>query len=327
MENQPMAYWHNLSWAVRQSTLNEDGTITAGRIERMEDLAFNYELDKAVVKTKSVQEVQYDLFGNLVKKGNGKKAKVTTVKKQYIEATFKSQNITFKTDYMVDTGTLDILNKIEEIREMIGYSAPLVLGREYYATDPETGETYLAVWPRIWGLFEMQLTKVQVSSTELDEIGRLMKATVKFTLTQTKNAASIAASMTSASDGTKLILQNWVKNGYTYTAVPIPEGEKEKKAYNKQNPKKQGWYELVDGEYVLSSDKKVQSGKTYYTRQINHEMIPDQFWSALSCSPDPNVKALMAQKQADEKKAAKDAKAALKAQVKELNKQIKEGKL
>lgn len=321
MEEQPMAYWHNLSWAVRQRTLNEDGTITPGRIERMEDLAFNYELDKATVKTKSVQEVQYDLFGNLVKKGNGKKAKVTTVKKQYIEATFKNQNITFKTEYQVDTGTLDILSKIEEIREMIGYSAPLVLGREYYATDPETGETYLAAWPRIWGLFEMQLTKVQVSGTEMDELGRLLKAAVKFTLNQTTNKASIAASMTSASDATKLLLQNWVKNGYTYTQVDPSTITK------KSNPKKSGWYELVDGEYVLSKDKKAVNGKAYYTRQINKEMIPDQYWSALTCSPDPNVKALVAQKQADEKRATKEAKAALKQQVKDLNAKIKKGEL
>lgn len=42
----------------------------------------------------------------------------------------------------------------------------------------------------------------------------------------------------------------------TYTAVKSPSG----------NPKDNGYYELVDGEYVLTSDTNVQSSKTYYTK-------------------------------------------------------------
>jgi len=319
MEEQPMAYWHDLSWSVRQRQVNEDGSITAGRIERMDKLAFEYVLAKATVKTKPVQEIQRDLFGNIVTKGKKGKEKVQTIKKQYIEAELKEQNVTFQTEYQVATGTLDILNKIDEIKNMIGYSAPLVLGREYYATDPKTGQIYLACYPRIWGIFEMQLTKVQVSDTELDELGRLTKATVKFTLSQTTNKAAIKASITSPGDATLLLLQNWVKNGFIYTEVDSSTFTK------KTNPKKSKWFELIDGEYVETEDKKVNPSKTYYARTVNEEVIPDGYWSAFALSPDPTVKAMIKQRKDTEKAAKKEAQKALKDEVKRLNEILKKG--
>ena len=47
---------------------------------------------------------------------------------------------------------------------------------------------------------------------------------------------------------------------YTYTPV-TPEGT--------ENPSEEGWYELVSGEYVLSTDTTVDAEKTYYTRDTN----------------------------------------------------------
>ncbi len=44
----------------------------------------------------------------------------------------------------------------------------------------------------------------------------------------------------------------------TYTAVESPTG----------NPAQQGWYELVNGEYVLTEDTTVTSGKTYYVASV-----------------------------------------------------------
>ena len=44
----------------------------------------------------------------------------------------------------------------------------------------------------------------------------------------------------------------------TYTAVENPTG----------NPAGQGWYELVDGEYALTEDTTVTSGKTYYVASV-----------------------------------------------------------
>lgn len=44
----------------------------------------------------------------------------------------------------------------------------------------------------------------------------------------------------------------------TYTAVENPTG----------NPAQQGWYELVDGAYVLTEDTTVTSGKTYYVASV-----------------------------------------------------------
>lgn len=312
MEVQPMAYWHDLSWAVRQREVAEDGSITPGRIERLEDLAFTYELEKAEVKTKAYKEISYDIFDNPItkKKKDGTK-KVVTAKKQYIKATFKQQSITFSTTYKTALGTLDILGKIEEIREMIGYAAPLVLGREYWDTHGK-----LTAWPRVWGLFEMQLTKVQVGQTQLDELGRLLEATVKFTLTQTTDEAVIAATMTQPSDGTKLLLQAWVKDGYNYEVVDPSTYEEG------TNPKKNKWFELIDGEYVKTKDKTVNQSKTYYQRSINTDVVPTQYWSAINVIPDPNMKALKKQKKQDKKRKKEEAKKALKEQKRAINEQL-----
>ena len=312
MEIQPMAYWHDLSWSVRQRELNEDGSITPGRIERLEDLAFTYELERAEVRTKAYKEIKYDIFDNPItkKKKDGTK-KVVGAKKQYIKAVFKQQSITFSTTYKTALGTLDILGKIEEIREMIGYAAPLVLGREYWDTYGK-----LTAWPRVWGLFEMQLTKVQVGQTQLDELGRLLEATVKFTLTQTTDEAVIAATMTQPSDGTKLLLQAWVKDGFNYELIDPSTYEEG------TNPKKSKWFELIGDEYVKTQDKTINMSKTYYRRSINQEVVPQQYWSAINVIPDPNMKALKKQKKQDKKRAREDAKKAFKEAKQALNEQI-----
>ena len=312
MEIQPMAYWHDLSWSVRQRELNEDGSITPGRIERLEDLAFTYELERAEVRTKAYKEIKYDIFDNPItkKKKDGTK-KVVGAKKQYIKAVFKQQSITFSTTYKTALGTLDILGKIEEIREMIGYAAPLVLGREYWDTYGK-----LTAWPRVWGLFEMQLTKVQVGQTQLDELGRLLEATVKFTLTQTTDEAVIAATMTQPSDGTKLLLQAWVKDGFNYELIDPSTYEEG------TNPKKSKWFELIGDEYVKTQDKTINMSKTYYRRSINQEVVPQQYWSAINVIPDPNLKALKKQKKQDKKRAKEDAKKAFKEAKQALNEQI-----
>lgn len=36
-----------------------------------------------------------------------------------------------------------------------------------------------------------------------------------------------------------------------------------------ENPSTEGWYELVDGKYVLSTDTTVDSGKTYYAKTVD----------------------------------------------------------
>lgn len=50
-----------------------------------------------------------------------------------------------------------------------------------------------------------------------------------------------------------------VPTSYSYQIV-TPEGT--------ENPSEEGWYELVDGNYVLSTDTEVVEGKTYYERVI-----------------------------------------------------------
>ena len=301
-----MAYWYNLAWQVKQRLVDELGNITPGKIERMEDLAFDLTLEKAKVKKKAAPEIQRDIYGNPVTKGKKGKEKVLTVTPTYIEPVFKQQNITFTTDYQVATGTTDILGKIEEIKNMMGSSSPLVIGQEYY--DKVTGE--LTSWPRVLGVFQMQLTKVKVSNTELDDIGRLTKAKVSFTLAETTDKSVLKSAISYPSAATLSYLQSWGRVPFIYTEVT--------NVTEKSNPKKEKWYELVNGEYVLSTDKKAVPGKTYYTRTTNEKDIPEAYWSAMSVSPDPTIKAMVKQRKETQKAEAKAAKAALKLEVKKL---------
>ncbi len=314
-----MAYWYNLAWQVKQRVIKEDGlTIEHGVIERMESLTFDYELEKAQVKKKATATVQRDVFGKVVTKGKKGKEKVQTIKEQYVEPKLKTQSINFKTVYQVATGTIDIIGKIEEIKGMIGSCGPLIIGCDYYAEDPQTGQIYLASQPRILGVHQMQLTKMKVSETELDEIGRMTKATVQFTLKECTDAKVTKALAAFPGEKQKEMIAGWVANGYVYNEVENPT--------KKQNPKKLGWYEMDgSGEYVKTKDKKPQAGKTYYTKNVNPDTVPDEFWSSLKSSPDPNVKALVKQKQADDKAAKKAAAAALKAEVKDLQARIRAG--
>ena len=52
----------------------------------------------------------------------------------------------------------------------------------------------------------------------------------------------------------------------TPTPTPEPTYEEVEPTGN-ENPNEEGWYELIDGEYVLSEDTEVNSEKTYY-RQV-----------------------------------------------------------
>lgn len=212
MAEHAMAYWYNLSWSVRQRTILTDGTIQNGHIERINDLSWAYELEKTVVKTKAVASVARDIYGKVITTGKKGKEKVKTQKEKYIVPTFKPSTVTFKTNYQVATGTTDILGKIEEIKKMIGYVGPLVIGCEYFAEDPKTGETYLAAYPRVLTSYNMQLKKVQVASTEMDEIGRLTKATVTFTLVETTDSKVIKACISYPNEATKAILTTWVED-------------------------------------------------------------------------------------------------------------------
>ena len=57
-------------------------------------------------------------------------------------------------------------------------------------------------------------------------------------------------------DGIAVVTIGGESGGDEYTAVENPEG----------NPSTKGWYELVNGEYVLSEDTEVVEGKTYYEK-------------------------------------------------------------
>jgi hypothetical protein len=250
MDDAAMAYWYNLSWSVKQRTVNPDGSITPGHIERLEDLSLSYEMESAKVKKKKEKSVARDIYGNVIK---DKKGKPKTQKEKYIEPKLKPATVTFKTVYQVATGTTDIIAKIEEIRSMIGCAGPLVLGRQRYAADPITGEQRLVSYPRVLTVYQMQLTDVKIGSTELDELGRMTKATVDFTLKEATDKKIIKASIQFPGESAKELLKFWL-----------------------EDPSK----------------------------------VPDEYWSALDVSPDPNVKAMVKQKKEDKKKKKKSAKGA-----------------
>lgn len=202
-EDGAMAYWYNLSWPIRATTSDE-----TGKVERIDNLSTNYTMKKAKVKKKKKKTVAKDIYDKkiLKKKKNaaGKTVKVAKkVRVQYVQAKLEEQVITFNTTYHVATGTFDIQGKIEEIREMIGSSGPLVLGRTYPGANS---------YPRVFGKYEMQLTKVDVNNVELDDLGRMMKAEVGFTLTQTKKKKVKKTSNKFPGQSAKEILKFWCEN-------------------------------------------------------------------------------------------------------------------
>ena len=177
---QAMAYWHNLSWVIADRYTRAQG----GLIENMEALAFDLEVAKVTVKTKKTAEVSRDINGKIITKGKTGKETIVTQKPQYLEPTFKEQQITCQTLYQVATGTTDILGKIDEIKGMMGSVSPLVVGcvvRDYSRQYDETGDYPITSYPRVLGVYNMQLMKIRVSDLELDSAGRALKAKVSFT--------------------------------------------------------------------------------------------------------------------------------------------------
>lgn len=172
-----MAYWHDLVWKAQSTTIDENGTIHRGLVERMENLVLDYSLKTVKIKTK---------------KSGKKKAKT-------IEATLASNDITFECTYKLAAGTVDINSKINSIKDMIGNAAPLVIAN-YDA-------------PMVWGSFYMQLTKVATSDVEMDEVGRITQAKVSFTLSEAQDKKVKKQAVTYPAGSTSAILQQFVKSG------------------------------------------------------------------------------------------------------------------
>lgn len=318
-DEQAMAYWHNLSWVIADRYTRAEG----GLIENMEALAFDLEVAKVDVKTKKDAEVVRDIKGQIVTKGKKGKETIVTAKPQYLEPTFKQQQITCQTKYMVATGTTDILGKIEEIKAMMGSVSPLVIGcviRDYSYKYEETGYP-ITSFPRVLGVYNMQLKKIKVADTEMDSAGRLLQAKVSFTFVEATDQKAIKACMAYPGDATRLMLSGWIDKVSEYTEVEDPEG----------NPVAQGWYEINPKwvkdpvknptQYVLTKDKTVVSGKTYY----QPGQIPESYWSAIKVSADPTAKALVKQKTKDDKAVAKAQTADMKAKIKAAQKAMRAG--
>lgn len=231
-EDGAMAYWYNLAWPVRGST----GDI-AGKVERIEDLSTDWVMKSASIKTKKKKTYARDIYDKKIakKKANGKKSKQKKkVRVQYVKAKLEKQEITFKTNYHVATGTKDIQGKIEEIKGMIGSSGPLVLGR----TSPTAGS-----YPRVFGVYEMRLTKVGVDGVMLDNLGRMLSATVSFTLTQIKKKKFKKQSAKFPGQSAKEVLKFWCENPKELpkqyeSAVKISPDPNVKKMWKKKREEK-----------------------------------------------------------------------------------------
>lgn len=172
-----MAYWHNLVWKVQSTGYDENGQIKRGLVERLDNLMLDYQLKSAKVKTK---------------KEDGEKVSV-------VDAVLESNAITFETTYKTASGTDNINNKLLEIRNMIGYAAPLVLAN--YSS------------PMVWGSFYMQLTGVSTSNVYMDEVGRITEATVQFTLEESQDKKLQKQAVTYPAGSTNEIIKAFVANG------------------------------------------------------------------------------------------------------------------
>lgn len=200
-EDGAMAYWYNLAWPVRGTT----GDIP-GKVERIEDLSTDWVMKSASIKKKKKKTDARDIYDKKIAKKKAKKDGTKENKKvrvQYVKAKLEKQEISFRTTYHVATGTKDIQGKIEEIREMIGSTGPLVLGR----THPTAGS-----YPRVFGVYEMRLTKVAVDGVTLDNLGRMLSATVTFTLTQLKKKKFKQQAAKFPGQSAKEVLKFWCEN-------------------------------------------------------------------------------------------------------------------
>ena len=142
----------------------------------------DYSLKKVKIKTK--------------KNSEGKKEKT-------VDATLETNDISFDALYRVAAGTEDIIGKINELKDLIGFAAPLVI----------------ANWnkPLIWGSFYMQLTALSTSEVFMDETGRILEAKVTFTLSETKDKKVKKQAVTYPAASTAAILQ------YFKTTANIPK--------------------------------------------------------------------------------------------------------
>ena len=67
----------------------------------------------------------------------------------------------------------------------------------------------------------------------------------------------------SSGTGTAPNWDNMANYSRVYTAITNTTGK---------NPASEGWYELVDGSYVLTADTTPDSEKTYYKQESYYEM-------------------------------------------------------
>ena len=94
-------------------------------------------------------------------------------------ATYKKQSISLKTTYRIETGTPDINWVIDAWKAGIGQSGPLYVGNKQFGSN------------------RMQLTKVDVSNTIVDDYGRLRQVTISLNFTE----AEIPKLVSSAGSG------------------------------------------------------------------------------------------------------------------------------
>ena len=232
---QCQAQWYNLSWPIYFNGLG-------GRIERIEDLSTSWEMEKAKISEKEGErqagEVTKKAGKKAKKKGGKAKNSGGGAKAQGLDVKKKEQVITFRTTYQAATGTLDIQDKLEEIEKMVGASGPLVIGR--------VKEGISDAYPRVFGEYEMQLTKASVSNVEIDELGRMIKAVVSFTLTETKGKKVKKAATQHPGASAKAIFQYWKENPTDLpkrylSAVKVSPTKAAKKALkNRKKAKKKG---------------------------------------------------------------------------------------
>ena len=111
---------------------------------------------------------------------------------------------------------------------MIGSSGPLVLGH---------------TTPHVFGMFEMRLIRVDVNGIELDDIGRMIRADLSFTLKQGNKKKFKKQSAQFPGESAKAVLRFWCENPSELpkqyeSAVKISPDKNVKKLWKKRRDKK-----------------------------------------------------------------------------------------
>ena len=126
-------------------------------------------------------------------------------------AKLKAQAIGLKTTYMMETGTSDINWVIASWKAGVGLNGPLYIGGKQFGSD------------------HMQLKRVDVSNTRVDDLGRLRQATILLSFEEFEEPSMVSTVATglssSSSSATEISASTLDKSSYKSYSIPLATGK------------------------------------------------------------------------------------------------------